>query len=276
MQHDSGSHGQALFREAALKHSRELRHRPGDLLRLSPWWANWTYRLLLVLVAAAMVFALIGELPEYAEGPAIIIQERVPVTIDRGGTIRDVLVLPGAAVEARRQVASFESQDAPRQVQWVRARHDGIITEIRVRKGQHVSAGDTLMWLVEDNPDQGALVLAVLPARCQSMLLEGQKLRLELSGYKYAHQELTVKEVEAAAIGPSALREYLAREDLADALVVQGSVVLVKARLERGIFSVGDVDLKCHHGMTGTATVRVRSQRIIRALIKGLLGDGDA
>jgi hypothetical protein len=44
----------------------------GDPLRLSPRWMRWAYPLLLLSVAAGLVFAALGRVEETAAGPAVI------------------------------------------------------------------------------------------------------------------------------------------------------------------------------------------------------------
>src|SRR5947209_6243331 len=60
-----------LFREEALEHHAGQRQE-GQLLRLSPGWTRWSFWLLAAVVAAAIVYAALGTIHEYAAGPAVV------------------------------------------------------------------------------------------------------------------------------------------------------------------------------------------------------------
>lgn len=88
-----------LFRRQAIEANAETLRDGGDLLQLSPGWANWTYKLILVVVVAALAFSLLGSLSEYARGPALV---RIPghreVTAVNSGTVKAVRAVPGRQV----------------------------------------------------------------------------------------------------------------------------------------------------------------------------------
>jgi multidrug efflux pump subunit AcrA (membrane-fusion protein) len=100
----------ALFRDEAVKHYANDTGE-GNLLRASPRWAIWTYRVLGLTVLAALAYLTLGHAPIYEAGPALL-------------RIDEVTVL-----------------NAPT---------DGIIDAIDVLPGQDVSAGDTLVRLRSD------------------------------------------------------------------------------------------------------------------------------
>jgi membrane fusion protein (multidrug efflux system) len=95
------------------------------------------------------------------------------------------------------------------------------------------------------------------------------RVRVELSGYRYAYQELTVDAVASDVIGPSEARRYLGPQ-VGDALQIGGPVVLVRARLPRDEFVAGGQRYRYHDGMDGVAEVRLRSEPILHTLIPGL------
>lgn len=91
----------AVFREEALDHHLASGRREGDLLRLSPRWLDWTYRLVTALAAVGLLFLLFGTVHEYASGPALIrFAGRQEVTATATGTVSAVVVRPGQRVAA--------------------------------------------------------------------------------------------------------------------------------------------------------------------------------
>ncbi|QRK07531.1 HlyD family efflux transporter periplasmic adaptor subunit [Archangium violaceum] len=100
-----------IFREEALRHHEGSREE-GDLLRISPRWTRWTYWVLLALVVAAGLYSVLGTLPEYASGPAVVkIEGRSALTPQRPGIVASVEVKPGQRVEAGQPLVSFLSQE---------------------------------------------------------------------------------------------------------------------------------------------------------------------
>src|SRR5260370_7900692 len=62
----------SIFRKEALA-SHEAKYRwEGDLLRISPAWMTWAYRLLVGCVAVALLYSILATVNEYASGPAVI------------------------------------------------------------------------------------------------------------------------------------------------------------------------------------------------------------
>jgi hypothetical protein len=122
------------------------------------------------------------------------------------------------------------------------------------------------------------VVLALLPGQYRPLLKPGMDLRLELQGYQYIYQHLTVTSVENEVIGPAEAKRYLG-EEIADAVTLTGPVVLVSARLPSATFEVEGKTRRFHDGMWAQAEVRVRSERVLVALIpalRALFGEADA
>ena len=94
-------------------------------------------------------------------------------------------------------------------------------------------------------------------------------MRLEISGYRYAYQKLTVDQVGDEVIGPAEAGRTLGPA-LAGAVQVTGPVVLVKAKLPARTFQAEGKTYRYHNGLQGTAEVRVRSERILWTLLPGL------
>ena len=94
-------------------------------------------------------------------------------------------------------------------------------------------------------------------------------LRLELDGYRYQYRALTIDQVGEEVVGPAEVKRYLG-PDIGDAVAVSGPVVLVQAHLPSATFTMDGRALRYHDGMSGRADARVRSERIVLALVPGL------
>ncbi len=94
-------------------------------------------------------------------------------------------------------------------------------------------------------------------------------MRLELEGYRYAYQRLTVDSVGDEIVGPEEARRYLG-EEIADAVSFEGPVVLVTAHLPSRTFRASGRTFELHGGMWGSAEVPVRSERILFILLPPL------
>ncbi|WNG58862.1 HlyD family efflux transporter periplasmic adaptor subunit [Archangium gephyra] len=100
-----------IFREEALRH-HEGSQEDGDLLRISPRWTRWTYWVLIALVVCAALYSVLGTIPEYASGPAMVkVEGRSDLTTQLPGIVASVEVKPGQRVEVGQPLVSFLSQD---------------------------------------------------------------------------------------------------------------------------------------------------------------------
>ncbi|MDY7228092.1 efflux RND transporter periplasmic adaptor subunit [Hyalangium rubrum] len=100
-----------IFREEALRH-HEGAQQDGDVLRISPAWTRWTYWTLLALLVSALTYSLVGTLPEYASGPAVVkVEGQSHLTVDLPGVVSTVAVKPGQRVEVGEVLVSFRSQE---------------------------------------------------------------------------------------------------------------------------------------------------------------------
>ncbi len=143
----------------------------------------------------------------------------------------------------------------------------GTIKDVRIRPGQTVAPGELLLSL--DGAEEKLSVVALLPGHYRPLLQKGAPLRLELNGFKYAYQHLTIDLVAEDVIGPNEARKYLG-EQVSDSLALQGPVVIVKADLPSRNFTSDDGQYAFHDGMQGRAEVRVRSDRLILALLPSI------
>jgi membrane fusion protein (multidrug efflux system) len=149
----------------------------------------------------------------------------------------------------------------------IRATTAGTVSDVRVHPGQHVEPGDIAAAIVDGS--SGLEMIALLPGEDRPQLASNMPLRLELAGYQYVYQSLSIESVSSDVIAPSEARRVLGPE-VADSLHLSGPVVVVKGKLASTSFEVDGRTFQYHDGMLGTAEVPVREERIIVALIPGL------
>ena len=149
----------------------------------------------------------------------------------------------------------------------IRAPEPGLVSDIRIRPGLHLEAGEVLLTLVTDT--EAASLLALLPGKDRPTLAPGQRLRLELNGYPGAHQDLLVTAVGQDVVGPTEALRALGGT-VADSVPVEGPVVLVETTLKSTTFESNGQELTLHDGMQGRAEVRTRSRPLLFHLIPGL------
>jgi membrane fusion protein (multidrug efflux system) len=149
----------------------------------------------------------------------------------------------------------------------VRASHDGIVQDVRIREGQFLAAGSSVLYLVPSEPDY--TFIAMLPGHAGPQLHVEMKLRLEITGYPYADVPTTIDRVGQQVIGPTEARRFL-RPDVADSFPLTGPVVVVEGTLPGDTFFAGAQEYSLHDGMQATAEVKVRRERILLRLIPGL------
>jgi membrane fusion protein (multidrug efflux system) len=301
-----------IFREEALRHHEGSKDE-GDVLRISPAWTRWTYWLLLALLAAGLLYSVLGRLPEYASGPAVVeVEGRSDLSVDTPGLVASVEVEPGQRVEAGQPLVSFLSRDetasleriqrefelqlvrvlreptdeaarqtltslraerelaqARQQGRTLRAPHSGVVGALRVRPGQYITPGESVVTLTGD--DVQVTLLALLPGGYRPLLEPGRKVRVELNGFVHEYQEVTIESVGDQIIGPNEARRFLGA-DVADALTLSGPMVMVRARVDSPTFTSQGRTFNYFDGMHARADARVRSERILVTLIPGLKG----
>jgi membrane fusion protein (multidrug efflux system) len=313
----------ALFREEAVEHHNVGLRGEGDVLRVDPGWMRWTYRLLVFVLVAGLLFTLIARIHDYAEGPAVVrMGGRNDLTATADGTVSQVLVSPGERVDAGRLLVRFygvreaaelqridhefelqlinrlrDPADAGAQQallslraerelarsnlaeREVRAPVAGVVSDLRVRVGEHISPGQSLLAIVRG--ESRPMVVVFLPGQYRPLLKRGMPLRLEVQGYRYAYQHLTVDSVGDEVVGPAEARRSLG-EVLGDSVQFTGPVVKVEAHLPSNTFEAEGKTRGYHDGMVAQAEVRIRSERVLVTLIPALKaffetrGGGDA
>ncbi len=253
-----------IFRTEALAHRRLGGRRQGDLLRLSPGWMGWTYRLMLGFFVAAVLFLCLGRMDEYATGPAVVrCRFMTEVTSPVSALVQEVPVIPGTRVRAGQLLVRLG--DAGQ----VTAPTDGVIRDVRVRPGQSVTSGQPLVTL--SGPDSQLTLIVMLPGDFRPQLAIGQPGRFEVAGYTRLYQSVVLSGIADDLVGPTAAARYLGR-DMANATTAGGPVVLAEASLDAESFTVDGQRYNFADGMQGQAQFRVRSIPIILNLVPGLRG----
>jgi hypothetical protein len=149
----------------------------------------------------------------------------------------------------------------------LRAPSDGVASDVRVRPGQYLAAGQQVLSIVRDQDRPTVVVL--LPGEFRPLVRRGMPIRFEISGYRYAYQQLTVDSVGDEVVGPAEARRYLGAE-IGDTVQPAGPVVILKARLPRPTFQAEGRSYRFHNGMHGNAEVEVRREKILLTLVPGL------
>ncbi|WNG15417.1 efflux RND transporter periplasmic adaptor subunit [Cystobacter fuscus] len=301
-----------IFREEALRH-HEGTQEAGDLLRISPRWTRWTYWVLVALVAAAALYSLLGTLPEYASGPAMVkVEGRSELTVEAPGIVASVDVQPGQRVEAGQPLVSFLSREetatleriqrefelqlvrvlqnpadeaarqtltslraerelarARQQARTLRAPQAGIVSNLKVREGQYVNPGQSVVSVMGD--EVRVTMVALLPGGYRPRLEPGKPLRVELNGFSHEYQTFTIQSVGDQIVGPNEVRRYLGA-DSGDALSLTGPLVVVRAQAPASTFRIKGRTFNYFDGMLAQADARVNTERILVTLIPGLKG----
>jgi membrane fusion protein (multidrug efflux system) len=149
----------------------------------------------------------------------------------------------------------------------IRAPRDGLVSDLRVREGSRLEAGDYIMTVV--SADAMPTVIALLPGPDRPRLRPGMELQFKIPGYEKTNEKAVISEVGEEVIGPQEAGRYVGNK-IADALSIKGAVVIVRARLPSRTFESRDQIFTYHDGLTAKAEVSVRRRRVLVALIPAL------
>jgi biotin carboxyl carrier protein len=166
------------------------------------------------------------------------------------------------ALRTRRELARSRLEQRS-----LRAPHAGVVADVRVRPGQLIEPGVSVIELRGDGA--GGSVIAMLPGRYRPLLRAGAKLRFELEGFSRRSHELRVDDVGDQIVGPHEAARYLGRE-MADAVALDGPMVLVQATLPSASFEADGERFQFAHGMHGRAETIVRTEPLAYAFVPGL------
>jgi membrane fusion protein (multidrug efflux system) len=166
------------------------------------------------------------------------------------------------SAEARRQRAQVRAD-----ARVVRAAHDGVVSDVRVRAGNALLPGDHILTLVA--PGAEPIVIAFLPGQDRPRLRTGMTLQVDLRGYNKVREPAVIVEVGTEVIGPTEARRTVGAQ-VADSLKLEGPVVIVRARLPARTFVADNHRYHFHDGMVGTGEVEVESKPFVVTLIPSL------
>jgi membrane fusion protein (multidrug efflux system) len=281
----------------------------GQVLRLVPRWAPWTFTLLISASLFALLFAAVGTIDEYADGVAVVrVQGRRELTARAPGTVATIEAQPGQRVAAGQVIVRFHGdtserdrlekelerqlvkvlddptdQAARQQLMAVRAERDRARDDVDQRLVRAPEAGvvsDVRIQpgrLVQPGETVASLVpdgarfevIAVVPGNFRPRLQPGMPLRVEIAGYAHAYAEVAIETIGDQVVGPTEIRRFLPA-DLAETLSISGPVVLVTASLSSRSFSAEGRSYDYYDGMLGRAEVRVGSRSVLFSLVPGL------
>jgi multidrug resistance efflux pump len=151
----------------------------------------------------------------------------------------------------------------------LRAPVAGYVTDVRVRLGKHVNAGDLVLAVAPDKASQVSLV-SMVSAEYLPMLKPGQKMRFELDGFAFEYADLEVAEVSPEAVGSVEVQRLLGQERADVVHLDGGAKVLVSAHLPSATFTSAGRPYGYFDGLTGVATIRVRREPLLVTLLPAL------
>jgi multidrug efflux pump subunit AcrA (membrane-fusion protein) len=169
---------------------------------------------------------------------------------------------------ARKQVAALQAQQQVTQAgleqRLIRSPRTGTVGDVRIRAGQPVAAGDVAVVLTPEHA-RFRLVMA-LPGQYRPLLKSGLGTRLELTGFKFAYQSITLDSVANDVVGPQEARRFLGAE-IGDAIALNGPVVIGEALLPSDGFTADGHFYNYYDGMHGIAQVRAKRTRVLVLLL---------
>lgn len=308
-QRDLDADKKSIYNPEALANQRK-RGQEGGLIHLSPRWVRIAYPSAVGAVLIAILFAVLAKVPTYSAGAGVITIEGIEITAPSAGSVSTVHVEPGQPVRAGEELARLLAQDeesalaqADREyrnalatllfdgadettkaavaaaatnrqravdrleAKVIRAPEDGVVGDIRVRTGAAMNVGDHVLTLLRK--DAEPTVLVFLPGQDRPRLRRGQPLQIELAGYTKVREKGTIVEVGAEVIGPNEARRALGQKN-ADAVPLNGPVVMVRASLPTRTFKVNHDTFRYHDGMPLRGEVKVESKPFLISLIPAL------
>ncbi len=168
--------------------------------------------------------------------------------------------LSGLRAQAQLAAARLEARS-------VRAPGPGLVSDLRIRPGQHLDAGQVVLSLLSGSDERS--IVAMFPGHYRPLIEPGMPLRLELDGYRYAYQHLVVDRVGDEVVGPAEARRFLGA-GVGDAVALSGPLVLAYARLPAATFESDGRSFEYRDGIQGTVELRVRATGLLPALVPAL------
>lgn len=296
-----------LFRQEALDYHIRGKGDYGSVLRIVPTWTRWAYWLLGAILIVGLLFICLSDVNEYATGYALVRDAgRTEIAALSSVRVASVEVKQGQQVAANELLVRFHDADDEaelnrikqqiglltsgtgqtggtgrqflatlvaqkefiekrQETNAIRAPHAGIVSDVRVRPGQYLSEGDSILSLVD--AEKRLSIVALIPGRYRPLLKPGMKLRLHLTGFRALTQELTIDSVADTVSGPEEARRLLKVGGGDGGIDVFGPVVIVGASLPSRNFRSDGRLYDYYDGMSGTAEILVRSEKLLYALV---------
>jgi membrane fusion protein (multidrug efflux system) len=299
----------SLYRPEVLAGQR-ARRSAGELVHLSPRWLRLAYPAALLTTAASFAFVVLARAPTYSAGAGVVTTDGVEVNTSVPASVAAIRVHAGQAVRAGSELVRFVAQEeesafkqADREyrnalatllfdgadasskaavaaaaaarrrardrldARVLRSPVDGIVGDVRVRPGVALAPGDHVLTLLRN--DVEPTVMVFLPGKDRPRLRVGQPLQIDLDGYTKVRERAIITEVGAEIIGPAEARRSLGQKN-ADAVPLEGALVMVRAKLPSRTFTDGRKQLRYHDGMPLRGEVKVENQPFLFTLFPAL------
>jgi membrane fusion protein (multidrug efflux system) len=174
---------------------------------------------------------------------------------------------------AKQQISALRAhRDAAKnalETKMVRATIAGTVSDVRVKPGQPVGAGEVLCAIVPPEASHISIV-ALVPAEYRPMITKGLAMRFELDGFRYEYADVRVEEVSSEAVGPTEVARLLGADRDGAVRIDPGGKVFVTGKLAESTFTSEGERYGYYDGLSGTAEVRVRREPIIVTLVPAL------
>lgn len=149
------------------------------------------------------------------------------------------------------------------------APESGVVSDVRVRRGQPVVLGDALVSLEQE--DARTVVVGLFPGHYRPLLSAADtQVYLELEGFPDSRGEVVVRSVADEVIGPAEAMRYLGRDRLGT-VELRGPIVVVETELRSDLFAANDTHYRIFDGMQGTLEAKLRSATLLETLLETLV-----
>jgi membrane fusion protein (multidrug efflux system) len=184
--------------------------------------------------------------------------------------LRHYLLEPGSD-SVRQLLASLRAQRRTAldrlETRLIRSPREGMVGEVHTRAGAPLAPGEVVASILDTKPRFS--VVAFIPASDGPQVRVGMPLRVEISGYPYAYLDMNVTRFAQEATGAATVRRHLGPQ-LADAIEVPPTTVVVEGDLATDHFTVDGQRYPLREGTPARAEVRLRSEPIALALVPWL------
>ena len=302
---DKGS----LYRGEALEAHRSRGHE-GVAIELSPGWVRRTYPLLIIGLVVAIIFAIFIHVPTYSSGRGVVVLEGARVPAPSGGNVEKVFVTAGDGVKKgmpivklisteettidaqnrkEYEIAAYAFLDdqndaatrfklasamfardgshARLEAKTIRASRDGLISDTRVHQGSQLNPGDSVATIIDPNVEP--VVWVFLPGGDRPRIRVTQVVQIDIPGYNKTRERAIITGVNPEVVSGNEAGRFIGPE-LADALKLEGSFTLARARLPSRQFIAQKQKLFYYHGMLVGAEVKIQNKPFLVTLLPAL------